>query len=231
MRTACDIAIITVARNNNYLYRTIASLGPDIAVTMVIGSPDSAYIHRYRVDPRINIIEVDDEWDEIKDKTVHHRACWNYWRGLVNGASQNLDLLLFEDDVEFAIGWQKRFLTTKSRIDDIYNNDYLLALYTPYDFVEDNFHNNDLFAVYPVDMFYGCQGLFYTAATRAGFAQYLKSNGVDRYTIPYDLLLKQYLKDAGIPLLSTVPCLVQHIGETTTGLGDFHQAGYFVHQI
>jgi hypothetical protein len=43
--------------------------------------------------------------------------------------------------------------------------------------------------------------------------------------MPHDLVLSGYSKKENVPIFAAIPCLVQHIGEVSTGLaGFFHQA-------
>ena len=69
--------------------------------------------------------------------------------------------------------------------------------------------------------------MYYPEAIRRHFTEFIRSNGVDCYRVPYDLLLKEYLATEHIPLFATIPSLVEHIGTVSTGLGVFHKAGQF----
>jgi hypothetical protein len=70
--------------------------------------------------------------------------------------------------------------------------------------------------------------MYYPEEIRRDFAEYVKINGVNAYRRPYDLLLKDYLQTYEIPVFTTVPSLVQHIGEIGTGVGwKFHSARNF----
>ena len=59
------------------------------------------------------------------------------------------------------------------------------------------------------------------------FSGFLKSHGVEAYSKPYDLVLKDYLVESRTALFAAIPCLAQHIGRVSTGLGTFHHALHF----
>lgn len=226
------IVIMTVARDQPYIYETLASLGPDCPVRLVVGSPDADYLDRYRSRPHVTIVEAaPQEWEAIQGAGLHQRASWNYWRCLTRGGPAQGGLLIFEDDVRFARRWRTRLRQTVRALEAAHGQDFVLALYAPHDFVRDAYHRGQLFAEYPVPWFYGTQGMYFPAGVRAAFAAYLKRNGVDAFRVPYDLLLKDFLTERRVPLFATVPSLVQHTGVQTTGLGSFHQAAGFVEEV
>jgi hypothetical protein len=73
--------------------------------------------------------------------------------------------------------------------------------------------------------------MYYPETVRAGFADYLKCHGVDSMRLPYDVLLRNYLWKERIRLVATFPCLFQHIGEISTGLGNFHKTRQFLSDV
>ena len=101
MRTI-DFAIMTVARSPVYIHELIASLRSDLPLRLIAGSPDYEYLERYRDNPAREIIEVPAKgWEHFQNRSVSHRANWNYWRCLTLGprTSSCEGLLIFEDDV------------------------------------------------------------------------------------------------------------------------------------
>lgn len=196
-------------------------------VSLVVGSPESAYLEGYRSSTDLRIIEADEEWELLKQEPVRRRASWNYWRCL---ALQPLDrdLLLLEDDIQFAQGWLSRFLDTTAVINARYGCGYVLSLYSAHPFCGYAYAGGAMYAEFPPQSFYGTQATYYPAAIRTGFAQYLRKHGVDEFREPYDLLLGRYVAENRHRLIVTAPSLVQHIGEETTGLGSFyHRAACF----
>jgi hypothetical protein len=88
-----------------------------------------------------------------------------------------------------------------------------------------------LYAEYPRNDFTGTQGVYYPAQVRQEFAKYLKVKGVIGNKNHYDFLLRDFLVQEGIPLFTTVPSLIQHMGRKTTGLGVWHQAPGFIEDV
>ena len=71
--------------------------------------------------------------------------------------------------------------------------------------------------------------MYYPDRVRRSLAEYLYGMGVAMYQRPYDRLVRDYIIDKRLTLLSTTPSLVQHIGVLTTGLGgNFHQSPSFL---
>jgi GR25 family glycosyltransferase involved in LPS biosynthesis len=133
-------------------------------------------------------------------------------------------LLIFEDDVIVARGWETRLHDTVRELEVTNQGGFVLALYTAYPFTPAQGH---FYAPYPAKRFFGTQAMYYPEAIRRGFSEYLRANGVDRHVLPYDLLLRAYVQSHGISLYATVPSLAQHVGEISTGLGGPSQGGHF----
>jgi hypothetical protein len=128
-----------------------------------------------------------------------------------------------------ARGWESRLHDAISRIEADEAGKYVLALYTAHQVANmpPSLSGKVYYIPYPPHLFFGSQAMYYPEAIRAEFSEYLKTNGVKSFDCPYDLLLGKYLQDTGVPLFAAIPCLFQHAGEFSTGLGDFHQASIF----
>jgi hypothetical protein len=228
MRTI-DFAIMTVARPTDYIHDLIDSLRSDLPVRLIAGSPDYDYLGRYRGNPFREIIEVPAKgWEHFHNRRVHHRACWNYWRCLTLGprTPSSEGLLIFEDDVIPARGWEGRFYETVAQIEAACKGPFVLALYSPIKLPTAP-DSQTYYVPYPTSRFYGTQAMYYPEEVRAGFAAFMKLYGVNTMRHPYDILLRTYLLNTGIPLFAAKPCLVQHVGEISTGLGKFHKTMQF----
>jgi hypothetical protein len=196
-------------------------------VRVIVGQTDCSYLNRYRSNPQIEIIGGSTaEWAEFKNCRVHQRASWNYWRALTLGLqTPDADgLLVFEDDVLPAIKWKRRLCEVIGSIEKAHGIRYVLALYTT---LTVGHLPESKYIRYPVNLFFGTQGMYYPESVLEEFAGYLEEKGVRLCCAPYDLILQEYLSNLQIPLFATIPCLVQHVGEISTGLGDFHQARHF----
>jgi hypothetical protein len=228
-----DFAIMTVARPTVYIHELIASLRPDLPLRLIVGAPAYGYLERYRSNPLREIIEVGaEEWAHFQHRRVHHRACWNYWRSLTLGprTPSCRGLVVFEDDVIPARGWENRFHETVNQIKEVHKGPFVLALYTAVNLPSPP-HARIYYVGYPVPVFFGTQAMYYPEEVRAGFADYLKRHGVDSMRLPYDVLLRNYLWKERIRLLAAIPCLFQHVGEIGTGLGNFHKTGQFLSDV
>jgi hypothetical protein len=223
-----EFAVTTVPRPENYINRLIACFGGR-PLRLVVGSRDVTYLACYAGNPDINVIQpTEEDWQKFKDRGVHHRAMWNYWRTLVYGSSDNeaRGLTIFEDDVILAYGWFEHLQAAIQELEVRHQDMFALALYSACRFnppVQDN-----AFTVpYPIWRFFGTQAVYYPNRVRVGFARFLKVEGVEHHRKPYDLLLKEYLGISGTYLSLVYPCLAQHIGIKGTGLGHFHQTSHF----
>jgi hypothetical protein len=228
-----DFAIMTVARPTVYIHELIASLRPDLPIRLIVGAPVNGYLERYRSNPFIEIIEVGaEEWAHFQNRRVHHRACWNYWRSLTLGprTPSRKGLVVFEDDVIPARGWENRFHETVNQIEDVHQGPFVLALYPAVNLPPPP-HAQLYYMGYPVPVFFSTQAMYYPEEVRAGFADYLKRHGVDSMRLPYDLLLKAYVWKEHIRLFAAIPCLFQHVGEISTGLGNFHKTRQFLSDV
>ncbi len=224
-----DFAIMTVARPNNYIQDLIAALRQDLPLRLVVGSPDYEYLERYRNDPFKEIIEVPDKgWKHFHNRRLQHRACWNYWRCLWLGPkTPDADgLVIFEDDVMPAIGWEERFYETIDQIEAVCEGRYVLALYSPRRLSRTP-NSRTYFVRYPTQRFYGTQAIYFPEAVREEFMRFMRVFGVNTMKHPYDILLRWYLVNGYIPLFAAKPCLFQHVGEISTGLGKFHKTRQF----
>jgi hypothetical protein len=226
--SAVDFAVITVARPTDYIHQLISSVRADLPVRLIVGSPERAYLNKYESSPFIDIIETTpQEWELFRDCSLHQRAAWNYWRALTFGAcSPNpKGLVVFEDDVVPIDDWERRLYGLIDQIEARQSGPYILALYAAAESgltaADDGAH----YVSFPSERFFGNQAIYYPELVREGFAGYLKEHGVDAYTEPHDFLLGDYSQEERIPIFAAIPCLVEHIGEVSTGLAQFfHKA-------
>jgi hypothetical protein len=217
------VVVMTVEREGNYLDQTLAGLGPDTPATLMVGSPAVDYLATHRGDPRLRVVvPTEREFDPWRDKGVHHRASWNYWR-CVDLGRRDARLLVVEDDVRFALGWTGYLGQVVAEVERV-AADYVLSLYSPYPLA-----GTDGRRFVPVEKrgFYGTQAVLFAGRAAGGFADYLREHGVDRLDRPYDLNLAEYALASGTELFATHPALVQHLGDRTTGLGSFHTSPCF----
>ena len=230
-----NLVMTTVWREENYLESTLNSLSSEYPfhgsrpVSLVVGSPQTAYLAPYRAQTGIVIVEMGaNTWVWIKNNSLHHKATWNYHRCLTQCAGGERGTLILEDDVRFACGWRARLDETVAVLERRFGSGFVLTIYDPHDRQP---KESCLYAEYPREKFTGTQGVYYPAEMRQGFAKYLKVKGVIGNKDHYDYLLRDYLIQEDIPLFATSPSLIQHMGRNTTGLGVWHQAPGFMEDV
>lgn len=233
-----NLVVSTVWREEDYITDTLASLSRERPISaeqpvcLCAGSPVTEHIERYRSQPGIAIIEMGaNTWSWIKNNRAPHRATWNYYRCLTMPTAGKRGTLVLEDDVCFARGWQARLNTTLAALEERYGSDFVLAIYSPWFSVLEAYRCGQLCVDYPLDKFYGTQGVYYTAKTRQGFAKYLKAHGVVADEKPYDFLLRDYMQQSGLPLFASAPSLIQHIGRSSTIISSWHDAPGFIENL
>jgi hypothetical protein len=226
-----NVAISTVDRPKHYLHKVVRSLGEGLPVRLIVGSPSYDYLKRYKENSRIEIIGVDPgEWAKFKNYTIRRRSSWNYWRCFVHGVrpGNRKGLLILEDDVIPAKGWEEMFLKTIKQIEAEYGEEYILSLYAASNEIPRNGTAGDGYTRYPSHQFGGTQAMYYPEPVRIAFSAYMQREAVETWRMPYDWLLKEYLCFTGTSIFATVPCLFEHIGDiSSTGNTIYHQAGYF----
>ena len=238
MLNEIDLIISTVWREEDYLETTLASLSAERpisneqAVCLVAGTPVTTHLDRCRLCSGITVVEMGpNTWSWIKGRPLTQRASWNYYRCLTHNADDERDRLILEDDVRFARGWQPRLSAILADLQYLHGSGLVLAIYSPWDLVLQEHRGERFYAEYPLEKFYGTQGIYYTAATRRGFAAYLKVHGLVANEKGYDYLLRDYLSKANLPLFAATPSLIQHIGKKSTGLGTWHDSQGFVEDL
>jgi hypothetical protein len=228
---AMECCVSTVARPQKYIYQLLDCLLPWRHCRLVVGSPDAAYLDRYRGNSSAEIIiPSEEEWNPVKVLSVHRRAAWNYWRSLEAGQADPLQggLLLLEDDVILARQWQIRLVQTVIALESRLGSLFILALFTSHKLNFSWGPAAPLFVEYPGYKFCGTPAMYYPEPVRSQFSWFLKRFGVDQFNGPYDLILQDFIQERNIPLLACNPNLAQHVGLESTILGTFCRTEYFL---
>lgn len=200
-----DIRIITCNRIRtnekgvNYIHTSIAnflSAGGAMGnpVGLYVSHPDTAFVETYR--DQFGIIPADQELDGFQ----------NYIRACTEQTSYDL-MLILEDDLDFSSDFiQKLSFWLTKNIHYLANN--LVTLYTPYVEITRCLDEGKDVWKYPVDGFYGTQAILGGKKVMQQCGEFIKRV----QGMPYDMAIKEWLKATNRGLISTVPCLVQHIG-------------------
>jgi mannosyltransferase OCH1-like enzyme len=235
--TDIAVAVMTIDRGHAYVHDTLRSLRrewPDGHVSLLAGSPKDEYLSPYLTSKYSILPPSADEWKEISLWSVNRKTMWNYWRCLAKEtpADRIQGRLILEDDVRFAKGWRDRFLHCADRMHREHDGIFVLTLYWPHPGIPAATKAGPLGHRCNSKAFWGTQGVYFPEAVRRDFAEYLKLYGVDDNLMPHDVMIGHFCAEQGIPILATVPSLVQHTGKSTTGLSPgFHTAPSFLEDV
>src|SRR5205085_2910605 len=128
----------------------------------------------------------------------HRSHTLNYSRVLLHHG------LVFEDDVSFCPEWDLWLSRSCDECRGLRQDGrFALALYSCYPW-----DAGRLVTPYPVDWFYGLQGMYFAAAVRTPLYLYLLAHFGRE---PTDLLLKGFCREQGVSLLACAQSLVQHV--------------------
>ena len=216
-----QIAIATISRP--YLAKTLESLwasGFEESITLFVGTPDEAYLDSLPQD-RLNIERMSRAlWAEIKDLPSHQKAVANFLRIF---ESEDDNILICEDDIEFAPDWLLILTKIKEQ-----KPDDLIWLYSGSDR-----QPNELGWISSLSEWGAC-GVFYPKHHRRQIAQFIRqrmanpslpnrwrteeseewllSSGV----IAIDQLINSYLFYGNHRAIVSVPSCIDHMGAITT---------------
>jgi len=231
-----DVVMPTIYRDSRYIVETVKSLVKkqklELNVTFSVGNDDD------------RIYKIIDDVHEglVKEGRYFEKDVINIDPGVwatVHNASQGVkfnanfancmaatnferDLLYVEDDVKFTSNWHEKMSESIGKLDEQYNERYVLTLYGPWKFYKRLFAEE-----IPPGHFYGTQAVYIKREFQEGLMHKVLEEGVRTFRHQADLLLDEYCRDNGIPIVCLTTSLVQHIGKNTTGLGNFHQTDNF----
>jgi hypothetical protein len=219
------IAILTVNRQPQYIHQTLASLfaaDPTVHhvdhISIMVGSDDASYLSRYDHHKKFRIATLSSpESEKLKSWRVQQRFNHNYYRCLSIPLDGKRGIIVCEDDIIFRDSFLVRLLDTIHEMEIIHNlSDYALAIFSAYDFENDqSFYRGKLYCSYGYE-FYGTPCMYYPSKTARLLADFIKSHGVDVYEEPGDMLVKRLY---GEKMYACSRSLAQHVGEISTGLG------------
>lgn len=194
------------SRRRQYLDRTLDSLfasdGRDLTINLILGSPDTSHVERYRDVVHLVIWDADAQARARPDQ-LRHNCTVNALRALRYGADE--ECLCCEDDIKFAPDWLSRLRMT---IAEIPHDDYVLNLGQGGSPPSDK-----RYATHTRPYLCGAQAIYYpTKAFRERVADYVEENirrGMN------DELIGRFAKEHAA-LYNTIPPLVVHIGQVST---------------
>ncbi len=229
------LAIMTVDRNPQYVFQTVASLFASdplvhrlAKIYLVVGSDNASYLQDLAHHETLTITPMDaTTWDEVKHLTVHHRFNHNYHRCLSVPLGDSLGLCVCEDDVVFRNGFVTKLVDTLNEMAHAGLHNFVLAGYAAYCFDADgSLECGSSYCRYPADRFFGTQCMFYPQSVLPQVMDRIYRHGIILPEEPGDMLVKQYCVQAQ-NLYAIRKSIVQHVGQTSTGLGYFHNSPSF----
>lgn len=220
-------SFLTVARQPEYIHATLHSfLERDplaallLPVTLAVGGSDAAYVAPYAEMGIARVIPLTPEEETLMNtrpvpegKRVHMRFNTNYHRALTVGVDPRKSLLVFEDDVSYTTDWFKKFLNLFAHYQELQGDGFLFSLYSPIDTPCES----DIGDIEP-PYFYGTQGIYYPVGMRYSCSMHLLWRGIQQYSNPADLLIRNYCWANKKRIFLSRHSLIQHEGMRTTGL-------------
>ena len=219
------IAICTVARPKPYLYATMTSLlasdwqGSDGQIHLCVGGPDHAYAQLHAAQ-RISVHPLTaDEWETMREASVHTRFNANYRRCLRHAGDDGL--IVLEDDILVRPDWLRCLRLALDEMKAHGHRGFVLSLYYPADIAR--VHRGVFHQSYFAPSFYGTQALYFAPGLAADVIDHLAAT--PKRTV--DIALRNwFIQQQNV--YATIRSLAQHIGYTTTGLaGHMHRAPDF----
>lgn len=232
--------ILTTPRKEPYLERTIASLEKSgffsdpacIPLNLVAGSPEPEHLNPYRHDAKFRVHdfekqEADDHMFEVAGVALRatwgHRRCLHSWR-----ANEGAEAVcVMEDDVSVTSDFSKKVQDTALDVIKNFGLKWVLTLYTPHSQGPlEAMRSRKKWLFRGSDGFFGAQGIVYPNRVRDEYIAYLADHTIN---LPHDLAMPEVMKKIGIPILSSAPCLVQHMGSVSQGVsGPYHRSESFI---
>ena len=201
-------------------------------VTLVVGNTDTDYLRPYYKLPGI-VIKVPSQraWKafEAVAKGKHQLASWTLWRTLqvaVKQANHCEYAVILEDDVIPMAQWEVALMHLTKAITEVHGSSFVLSLYRAGLRIPASGQRSIGYGRYPLNSFFGTQAMCYPMEVLPRLIDYIHRMSIAAYSNPYDIVVSRFTQEMNIPLIFSVPSLVQHVGVQTTGLGTFHQSGY-----
>ena len=205
------VVICTSPRPEKYVYRTVNNIKEQIPIHLFANGNDISYLNELSLDPRINITQVPFLGTNILPNQVeNYKRCLS--EGYVEGEK---GILIFEDDVKFATGWRKRFESVVLDLESKCGEKFALSLFTALPLCLPSNLPPEHYVSVPSYRFYGLQGMYYPNFVRKELVEYLEKTKKAE-TINHDIIIKEYFIESNIPIFVTIPCLVNHIGYTSS---------------
>ena len=231
------VSILTTERQPAYIHDSLSSLLGSSASVAALGSIDlmidadeaSGYLRELRSNPRLKLHYLsDEEWRVQSKRRLGHRFCYNYWRSLNVALDGYWGVVVLEDDVLLREAFVERLILAVEEVRQRQGDErigpgglqqFMLALYSTYEFARDpSFYRGYYYCSYGYP-FYGSCGVFYEASIVPLVRDYMWRFGVESHRLPGDLLLNELKASGTLWVYACTRDLVQHVGIVSSGLG------------
>lgn len=224
------IALKTVDRTpkRNMVQATLASMfakDPSVEryvpIRIITDGEDMSFLGPWAFDSRLAVETTDDKRERRDYEGASLRVVRADVRGM-QAVPDGEDIFLLEDDLEFAPRWLQRTEAIVERIRaDIGSRCFMLAVYTPFEFVQHNgvrfdFAEREGYCACIRPTYYGSQAIYYGAEAIPIALRDMKQLGLVGKRLPNDMVVKYTSIHRDVPLLAAVPSLVQHVGAEST---------------
>lgn len=238
------VTVLSVERSyvqHQYVYDTLrsvlATFPAQVHINIAVGNAQSEYLCAQRLEAEVGSHHARQlhvwatgpgEAAALNAFPVHRRATWNYARAL-RSYQGTRGLLLLEDDIVWSVGGLERFdwwlSGRRLPIVSLYNR--FAPPWPPGKGIQvADLVTVNLARARPA--FTSTQAMYVDASIARALGDYLL---LRMHTMPYDLLINAFIRQHQLWVGHTYPSLVQHVGNVTTGLGEFHQSRCFVASI
>ena len=203
--------LFTFTRMWNWYYITLASLlssdwTDDINICLGVANGD--YVTKYIQKGRIKLKRLHNRktYNGIKSWLKQSQASYNFAKILRNADKTKKGMILLEDDIILNPDWFSHTHEIIQKIEQI-SDEFILSIYSPHRKME---VGENGFTEYPIDRFFGTQGMYYPPSVAIKLGNFLRDDG---YEPGHDVRAHQFCEDEKIKLYVPNRITIQHIGE------------------
>lgn len=241
------MCIVTVPRANGYIHQTIRSLretgfldnGGNLPLRISVACPDATHVVEYVGKPNILVSAMAPGEINHDALNIRQKCSWGHVRAmrLMLSCADEWDVaLIVEDDVAFARGWEKYLRRLLDEVRRRHGERWMVTLFRYTWGVAEAYAMGESLTDVNKDGrdFNGAPAMIYPRAVLAELCQHMYATCVETFQNLSDIVTGEFAFNRRIPILATVPCLVQHMGAITTGQsppGMFFKANLFLDSV
>lgn len=226
--------ICTVPRARGYIHGTIESLEKTgffkhpffLPLHISVAHPDSSFMDRYahRRDMVISKQSAHEAltlgYDSLNTRQL---STWGHVRAMemmLNSRAEWDMAAVLEDDVVFSKGWIPYLDRVLEKVVEKSGNRWILTLFQFTPHIRDAAALGRIFTDVPTNLFNGAPCFIYPRGILPSLIEYMMENSIRNFRNVNDFSVRDFASQNEIPIYATVPCLIQHVGDETTGQSD-----------